>query len=301
MVAIRTVLCSVDFSPATPRQVNVAADVCRAFGARLVLHHNVVGAGVGAAVGWMWTASHPPDSPQSIDKRLRLELARVSARPDRRSAHATEGPVAQTVLTVGEAVGADVVVLSTHGTTTEDHTSITEEVPALRPAGGAGAARRGARAPDPAICERHRRHPGRGRPDGPHARVTRRRGVRRGAGAQAADRAAPAPPAPRELLERPARQSAADDPRSRMAALVPADLVAAYGSTSRTAIRRAASCTRPPRSTRPASSWASTPASRSVAGSPATRRVLSCTRRRVRSGMCLGAQRRRTPKVEGRS
>jgi nucleotide-binding universal stress UspA family protein len=127
MFSIRTVLCSVDFSPATPRQVDVAADLCRAFGARLVLHHNIPGAGAGAAVGWMWTASHPPESPHAIDERLRLELARVSSGLTA-EARITEGPVAQTVLTVGEAVRADVVVLSTHGATTEDHTSITEEV-----------------------------------------------------------------------------------------------------------------------------------------------------------------------------
>jgi len=128
MSAIRTVLCSVDFSPATPRQVDVAADLCRAFGARLVLHHNVPGAGVGAAVGWMWTASHPPpETPQAVDDHLRLELARA-AQGVTTEARVTEGPIARAVLLVGEAVGADVVVLSTHGTTTDDHTSITEEV-----------------------------------------------------------------------------------------------------------------------------------------------------------------------------
>ena len=41
MIAIRIVVCPVDFSPVTAHQVDLAADVCRAFGARLVLHHNV--------------------------------------------------------------------------------------------------------------------------------------------------------------------------------------------------------------------------------------------------------------------
>jgi hypothetical protein len=37
MIAIRTILCPVDFSPATPRQVDLAANLCLAFNARLVL------------------------------------------------------------------------------------------------------------------------------------------------------------------------------------------------------------------------------------------------------------------------
>ena len=41
MLSIRTVLCPVDFSPVTARQVDVAADLARAFGARFVLHHNM--------------------------------------------------------------------------------------------------------------------------------------------------------------------------------------------------------------------------------------------------------------------
>jgi len=48
MIAIRTVVCPVDFSPATSRQVDLASDVCRAFGARLILHHNVSDLSVGA-------------------------------------------------------------------------------------------------------------------------------------------------------------------------------------------------------------------------------------------------------------
>ena len=66
MMPIRTVLCPVDFSPATSRQVDVAADLCRAFRARLVLHHNVASMGTVASVGWMWNADHPPASPEVI-------------------------------------------------------------------------------------------------------------------------------------------------------------------------------------------------------------------------------------------
>ena len=53
MLSVRTVLCPVDFSSATPRQVELAVDLCRAFGARLVLHHNVIEVAIGSGVSWM--------------------------------------------------------------------------------------------------------------------------------------------------------------------------------------------------------------------------------------------------------
>jgi nucleotide-binding universal stress UspA family protein len=127
MQPIRTVLCPVDFSPATARQVDVAADLARAFGARLILHHNMASLGTGASVGWMWNADHPPSSQDQVEARLREHLSRLG--PGLASeARITQGPRSHTVLAEIEAVDADLVVLSTHGTEAEDHASITEQV-----------------------------------------------------------------------------------------------------------------------------------------------------------------------------
>ena len=38
---IHTVLCPTDFSPLSQRAVSLAARICRRFGARLVLEHNL--------------------------------------------------------------------------------------------------------------------------------------------------------------------------------------------------------------------------------------------------------------------
>ena len=59
MMEIRTILCPVDFSEATERQVLFATDLCRLFSAKLVLHHNLRAVGPGAAVGWMWSKAFP--------------------------------------------------------------------------------------------------------------------------------------------------------------------------------------------------------------------------------------------------
>lgn len=127
MLALRTVLCPVDFSPATPRQVDLAADLCRAFGARLVLHHNRHALGTGASVGWMWAADHHGDSRTAVEAKLNECLARV---PEgvRAEPLVTEGPASRSVLAVGDTVNADLIVLTAHGTMADDHASITRQV-----------------------------------------------------------------------------------------------------------------------------------------------------------------------------
>jgi nucleotide-binding universal stress UspA family protein len=127
MIALQTVLCPVDFSPATPRQIDLAAELCRAFDARLVLHHNRHSLGAGASVGWMWNADHHGDSRTVLDAKLHECLARV---PDgiRVEPLTTEGPPSRAVLAAGDLVQADLFVLTAHGTLSDDHASITRKV-----------------------------------------------------------------------------------------------------------------------------------------------------------------------------
>jgi nucleotide-binding universal stress UspA family protein len=127
MIAIRIVVCPVDFSPATTRQVDLAVDVCRTFGARLVLHHNVTDVSVGAAVGWMWHAAHDAVVPPvtSVDDQLRAVVGRVPDGIDVETC-ITRGGVSEAVLAVCEAAEADLIVMSAHAGKTEDHASIIE-------------------------------------------------------------------------------------------------------------------------------------------------------------------------------
>jgi nucleotide-binding universal stress UspA family protein len=126
MLSIRTVLCPVDLSPATLRQVDLAADLCRAFDATLVLHHNLPQVLGGAAVGWMWAADHPV-SGNASEQQMRDLIARVS-KGIKVDAHITHGLALPSILAVSEAVEADLLILSTHGAVNEDHTSVTERV-----------------------------------------------------------------------------------------------------------------------------------------------------------------------------
>jgi nucleotide-binding universal stress UspA family protein len=128
MVDVQTVLCPVDFSDATERQILFAVDICRHFGARLVVHHNLGGVGPGAAVGWMWADTHPGQSSEkTAEERLRRVLAEIP--PDVASeARITHGPPTSSVLNVARHVKADLLVLTTHGESHDDHMSVTEQL-----------------------------------------------------------------------------------------------------------------------------------------------------------------------------
>ena len=124
MIALKTVLCPVDFSPATSRQIDLAADLCHAFDAKLIVHHNRH-ALAGAGVGWMWNADHRGETQASLEKKVQECVDRVSGRV-RAEALLTEGPRSQLVLAAADASDADLIVLTAHGSRSEEHASITE-------------------------------------------------------------------------------------------------------------------------------------------------------------------------------
>src|SRR4051812_49040240 len=128
MVRIQTILCPVDFSAATERQVRVAADLCRLFGSRLIVHHNLGAVGTGAAVGWMWSVTHPapPSKAETFDRLTRLLADAAPGVPS--EARITQGPPSSCVLRVARMVGADLMIVTAHSGTHDDHMSISEQV-----------------------------------------------------------------------------------------------------------------------------------------------------------------------------
>jgi nucleotide-binding universal stress UspA family protein len=126
MLSIRTVLCPVDLSTATAAQVELAVDLCRAFGARLILHHNQVELAIGAGVGWMWEPGHagPAMTPQ---QRLQDLMAGLPAGADA-EVRLTHGSVVDAVMAVSRAVGADLVVLSTRGADSDGDDTVTDRL-----------------------------------------------------------------------------------------------------------------------------------------------------------------------------
>lgn len=126
MLSIRTVLCPVDLSPASARHVDVAARICRAFGARLVLHHNLVEPGLGSGVGWMWAPGYP-DAERGAQAKLAALIARV---PEGTASEIrfTHGPLLDSLMAIAQAVNADLIVMSTRGGRTTADGSVTERI-----------------------------------------------------------------------------------------------------------------------------------------------------------------------------
>jgi len=127
MRPIRTVLCPVDLSAATPRQVGMAADLCRLFDARLVIHHNHAAAVSAVGVGWMWASEHDGQPCEAEAERCLNDLmgsvAGVAV-----EARLTRGLASTSVLATAFEVEADLVVVTTHDLQQEEHTSVTEQL-----------------------------------------------------------------------------------------------------------------------------------------------------------------------------
>jgi len=128
MLKLQTVICAVDFSELSKRELQLAVEVCQAFGARLLVHHNMAGAAPGFAREWEWKGVHRGGlSMAKVQEQLQAVLAEVS-KGIRAEATVTAGPVVPVMLQVVEQVGADLVIVGSHGWSTEDHASVAERL-----------------------------------------------------------------------------------------------------------------------------------------------------------------------------
>lgn len=129
MLQIRTVLCPVDFTEESFRELDLATEVCRSFGARLVLHHNVGNAPGGTAASWMWHQEHRNGhSPEEMATRQLRELLEVLPPDVQPQGRLSSGVAAPSILHLEDELGADLVVMATHGASSSDHTSIAEQI-----------------------------------------------------------------------------------------------------------------------------------------------------------------------------
>lgn len=128
MSTIRTILCPVDLSPFSRREVELAVELARTFGARLVLHHNLPATGFGLAKSWEWKKAHPgADADRPAEEKM-AEL--VKAIPDEvpYDTLISDGPLAIGVARLAEELPADLVLLGCHGCSGEEHASLTEDL-----------------------------------------------------------------------------------------------------------------------------------------------------------------------------
>ncbi len=128
MREIRTILCPVDLSAVSRREIDLAVELARAFGARLVVHHNLPATGFGMAKEWEWKQAHPDaGDDRSAEERLAELVSHVPADVPVDSL-VTAGPLAVGVARLAEQLPADLVLLGCHGCSSEEHASLTEDL-----------------------------------------------------------------------------------------------------------------------------------------------------------------------------
>lgn len=128
MKDIRTILCPVDLSSFSRREVELAVELARTFGARLVLHHNMSATGFGMAKSWEWKQSHPAAGEDRPREEKLADLVRHVPEDVPVESLITSGPLAMGVSSLAEQLPADLVLLGCHGCDTEEHTSLTEDL-----------------------------------------------------------------------------------------------------------------------------------------------------------------------------
>jgi nucleotide-binding universal stress UspA family protein len=138
----RVIVCPVDFSLSGERAVDAAAHVAAREGARLILLHVTdAPAGLPADLRVLPDDGGPPVSAAQYARTTALRELERCAAPLRSRGIAVEskfaaGPVVQTILAVLRHVGADLVVMGTHGRTGLAHAilgSVAERVLRLSP------------------------------------------------------------------------------------------------------------------------------------------------------------------------
>jgi nucleotide-binding universal stress UspA family protein len=122
-----TILSPIDFSDLSARELAIAADVARAFGARLVLHHNRMAIAPGLARAWDWEATHHTENLGEAEA-----LAAVPAGVPAEGV-ISAGPAGLVVLSLAQRLPADLIVIGSHGWSTDEHASLTERVIAGAP------------------------------------------------------------------------------------------------------------------------------------------------------------------------
>lgn len=126
---IRTVLCPVDFSTLSDRELAVAVELCETFGARLVLHHNRDLAPPAWTRAWEWEQTHAlaEDVEARADQHMNELLARI---PKSVAAEAviSRGLVVPVLLHLVDQLPADLLVLGSHGWATEEHASVADRI-----------------------------------------------------------------------------------------------------------------------------------------------------------------------------
>jgi universal stress protein A len=131
MRSIRRILCPVDFTTISDRELQLATELATRFHAELVLQHNLA-TGSALGVSWMHEQEHHGEA-TAVETSARKKLAALLAqlpRPVRERARGalTYGSLHHCVENLATQADVDLIVIGTHGRAGTDHPSETERL-----------------------------------------------------------------------------------------------------------------------------------------------------------------------------
>ncbi len=131
MIEVRNILCPVDFTPISHRNVRMAVEMSKRIGSRIVLHHNLDVRPPGfLSVSWMWSEDHEAEEERKaaqVSERMEELIAEI---PDsiEYEAKVSRGPLEATLLYLAQELPADLIIMGTHGRSSAEHHSLTERI-----------------------------------------------------------------------------------------------------------------------------------------------------------------------------
>jgi universal stress protein A len=131
MTDIKTVLCPVDFSALSDRELQLAVQICERFDGRMVLQHNIdLAPPIYLANAWMYSESHMyPEEEKEIEVGHRMKELLDRLPPSvRAEGKITFGNMEDCTLSLAHQLPADLILMGTHGPTSAQHVSHTDRI-----------------------------------------------------------------------------------------------------------------------------------------------------------------------------
>jgi nucleotide-binding universal stress UspA family protein len=133
MTRIATILCPVeaDLSPVSETAIHSAVEICKRFGSRLMLEHNIDPTPPPSlGVGWMWSQEREAQEEERVTHARAHFRSIFTTLPGSVAAEGrlTRGPIVPAVLQLAREAAADLIVMGSHGPTTAEHESLTEQI-----------------------------------------------------------------------------------------------------------------------------------------------------------------------------
>ena len=128
---LKTVLCPVDFSKVSSKELGLASQLCQRFAARLVIQHNIdYIPPIYLANAWMYSETHMyPEEEKEAQAERRLQEILMKLPPSLQfEGKITFGHLEESILHLARVLPADLIIMGTHGGSSPEHVSHTDRI-----------------------------------------------------------------------------------------------------------------------------------------------------------------------------